>query len=260
MKNTNLSLEPKVKVNETFSTDDYNLFKRLEGNRVLNMVHVKRLEESIAKNGMLQIDIIVNENFQVIDGQNRLQAARNAKSIVYYKVCRGYGLKEAQILNENVKTWRKIDYLDSYCELGYGEYVKFKKFMNDFPYFNFSSCEKILQQISSYRQDTVGGERTTSKYFETGNLYIPNLKESYVIAGKMLDIKPYFEGYNNTTFVSAMLSIFRNKEYDHGEFIRKLQTRGSARLEFCQNMEQYKLLIEEIYNFRRQGSKINLRY
>lgn len=259
MKNENLHFGSRVKVNETFSTYDYSLFKRLEGNRALNMVHVKRLEESIAKNGMLEIDIIVNEKFQVIDGQNRLEAAKAAKAVVYYKVCPGYHLKEAQILNENVKAWRKVDYLDSYCERGYGEYLKFKKFMEDFPQFNFSTCERILQQITSTRTITIIGEKSRSKYFETGSLHIPDIKESYILAGRIMDIKPYFEGYNNTTFASTMLAIFKNKEYDHDEFIKKLQTRGNAKLEFCQNMEQYKLLIEEIYNHRR-SVKVNLRY
>lgn len=252
-------LKSQDRVNETFVTTDYSIFKRLNGNRTLNLVHVKRLEDSIQKNGMLQVDVIINEFGEVIDGQNRLEAAKNTESSVFFKVCEGYGLREAQILNENVKAWRKIDYLDSYCELGYEPYLKFKKFMSDFPELNFLSLESIFLLRSSTRYDKVGGVGVTSKYFETGKLSIVDLEKSYRFASQIMDIKPYFEGFNNSVFVRAMLAIFRNDNYEHDEFIKKLQNRTAPSLDLCHNIEQYKLLIEEIYNYKRSG-KVNLRY
>lgn len=247
------------KVNQTYSTRNYSMFKRLEGNRHTNPVHVKRLEESIHENGMLEVDIIVNEKGEVIDGQNRLEAAINCQALVYYKVCVGYGLREAQVFNKNVKKWLKVDHLESYCERGFPEYIKFKQFRLDFPNFNFLVCERILTLCSSQKQEVVSGNKTLSQYFETGNLIIQDLEKSYEVATQIMGLKDHFMGYNNGTFVSAMLSIFQNKDFNYKELVKKLQTNGGPRLTFCRNMELYKLGIENIYNFHR-SQKVNLRY
>ena len=66
------------------STYDLNVFKILEGNRNINLLHVERLVKSIEENGFLKMPIIVNKNYEVIDGQHRLEAAKKSKSMVYY--------------------------------------------------------------------------------------------------------------------------------------------------------------------------------
>lgn len=50
------------------STYDLNVFKILEGNRNINLLHVERLVKSIEENGFLKMPIIVNKNYEVIDG------------------------------------------------------------------------------------------------------------------------------------------------------------------------------------------------
>ena len=250
----------RITVNQTYQTADYSLFKKLKGNRPLSMVHVKRLEDSIKKYGMLEVDLIVNEHFEVIDGQNRLQAARNAKSPVNYKVVKGYGLREAKILNENMAKWNRAEHLESYCELGYPEYLKFREFMKEYKaYFSFLSCEKLLTLRVSGKSDKVNGRNVLSKYFEHGYLSIPDLAKSHKYAQQIIEIKPFYKGFNRTGFVQTMISLFQNNNFNHDEFIRKLGASGAPKLEDCGRVEQYKFLIEDIYNFRR-SDKVNLRY
>lgn len=254
------NISDKVRVNETFRTSNYSIFKRLQGNRPLNMIHVNRLTESIKKNGMLEVDIIVNRDWEVIDGQNRLEAAKNARVPVYFKIKPDYGLKEAQILNENVKVWRKVDYLDSYCELGFPEYIEFKRFMDAYKKdFNFSSCEALIRLKQSAKQEVVGGEKVIAKYFESGKLKIVDIQKSRKFANAIKEIKPYFDGYNNSTFVRTMIFMLNHENYNHYEFKAKLQLRGAPSLEYCKTMAQYKLLIEDIFNYKR-SNKVNLRY
>jgi hypothetical protein len=249
-----------VSVNQTYQTTDYDLFKKLNGNRPLSMVHVKRLEGSIRKYGMLQVDLIVNEHYEVIDGQNRLQAAKNAKSPVNYKIVRGYGLREAKILNENMSKWKKSEHLDSYCALGYTEYIKFREFMTEYKdHFSFLSCEKLLTVRTGAKQEYINGKRVKSKFFEHGYLTIPDLAKSHKYAQQIIQIKPFYKGYNRSIFVQTMISLFQNKNFSHDEFIRKLGAVGAPKLEDCGKVEQYKFIIEDIYNFRR-ADKVNLRY
>ena len=61
------------------STYDLSIFKILDGNRNINLGHVERLVKSIEENGFLKMPIIVNDNFDVIDGQHRLMAAKKNK-------------------------------------------------------------------------------------------------------------------------------------------------------------------------------------
>lgn len=250
----------RVSVNQTYQTTNYSLFKKLRGNRPISMIHVKRLEESIKKYGMLEVDLIVNEHFDVIDGQNRLQAAKNAGVPVYYKVVGGYGLREAKILNENMAKWKKSEHLESYCELGYPEYIKFREFMTEYKdHFSFLSCEKLLTMRFGWRNETINGKTVSSKYFEHGYLSIPDIALSHKYAQQIIEIKPFYKGYNRTGFVQTMISLFKNKDFSHDEFLRKLGSVGAPKLEDCGKIEQYKFLIEDIYNFRR-SDKVNLRY
>ena len=96
------------------------------------------------------------------------------------------------------------------------------------------------------------------KNFEEGRLIIPNLVQSYDNAEKVLMFKPYYDGFNRSVFVAALIGIFQNENYSHAEMISKLANQPTS-LTHCTNVTQYKLIIEEIYNFRRRD-KVNLRY
>ncbi len=69
-------------VNKVYQTSDLSIFKQIEGNRVPNLQHIKRLADSIRVYGMKCNPILVNERMEVIDGQHRLMAAKEAESFV----------------------------------------------------------------------------------------------------------------------------------------------------------------------------------
>ena len=116
---TTIDREPMLK-EQVLKTTDYNLFSFISGNRKINLAHAKRLERSF-KNRHLFSPIIVNEYHQIIDGQHRFTVCSKLKLPIYYIVVNGYGLDEVQILNTNSSNWKKIDYLNAYCDLKYPE-------------------------------------------------------------------------------------------------------------------------------------------
>jgi hypothetical protein len=71
-------------------------------------------------------------------------------------------------------------------------------------------------------------------------------------------VKPYYNGYNRSTFVQALLGMFRIDEFDFTQFIKKLSIQGGKLID-CTSVTQYRLLIEEIYNYKSRD-KVNLRY
>jgi hypothetical protein len=107
----NLKTEPMVKhSNQVHTTTDYFLFKPIEGNRNKNLIHLSRLKKSLSENYLFTV-IIVNEKYEIIDGQHRFECVKELKLPLHYIVCNGYGLNEVHVLNQNSKTWNAEDYL-----------------------------------------------------------------------------------------------------------------------------------------------------
>lgn len=240
-----------------YKTTDYEKFKILTGNRKTNDLHLQRLVNSFLKKYLIS-PIIVNEKWQIIDGQHRYLAAKEMGLPLYYIVLKNYGLEEVQILNTNSSNWKKEDYLKAYCDLKVPSYLSMRKFMSDFPDFGIQVSEQLLTNLSGGVNNVMDESKGRVKYFQEGKLKIPNILMSYENAEKIMMFKKYYDGYNRSTFVSAMIGIFKNENYNHAEMLNKLEHNPTS-LQDCTNVTQYKLLIEEIYNFRRR-EKVNLRF
>jgi hypothetical protein len=117
--------------NQVHTTTDYFLFKSIDGNRNKNLIHINRLKKSMSENYLFTI-IIVNEKYEIIDGQHRFDVIQELKLPLHYVICKGYGLSQVHILNQNSKTWNMDDYLEGYCSLGYADYIKYKAFKEDY--------------------------------------------------------------------------------------------------------------------------------
>lgn len=254
-------------VNQVFETRDYSKFGTLSGNRDLISVHVKKLKQSFLI-AYLMCPIIVNQYFKIIDGQNRFEAAKQLGLPIYYIIVQDYGLREVQLLNTNTKNWKKPDYLKSYCDLGKPEYLKFRNFTRRFSEFGINSCKILLTNKLTtgdskssdvlLKSDTNKTGSFAVREFENGDLKIPDYEKSVENAEKLLMFKKYYDGFNRQTFVIAMLGIFRKDEYSHSKMIHKLELNPTA-LKHCANVMQYKMLIEDIYNYKSRD-KNNFRF
>jgi hypothetical protein len=242
------------------STNNYAQFKFMGDNRDVNLLHVKRLVESF-KVKQLVCPIIVNGNYEIIDGQHRYEACKELGLPVYYFVVPEYGIEEVQILNSNQKNWTKIDYLHSYCKAGRRPYLEFRQFMKDFPELSFQACERILTGFSQGRKTgNIDKKKVQMRDFEQGKLMIPDLNKSYVIGRKIMDFKPYYEGFYKGIFATVILALLKSKNYNHKEMMHKLSN-CPIKLQDCLNVEAYKMLLEDIYNHKRlKVNKVSFRY
>lgn len=245
--------------NQVQTSSDYAKFKTLIGNRKPNELHIKRLISSF-KERYLFSPILVNEKMQIIDGQHRFLSAKELNLPINYLVVEGYGLEEVQILNTNSANWKKEDYLKAYCDLGIEPYLQMRQFMLDFPDFGVAIAEMILTDNVNGENKQLVVDKVTMRMmgFQNGELNIPDLSKAYETAEKVLMFKPYYDGYNRSTFVRTLITLFKNENYIHADMISKLANNPSA-LTHCANVTQYKFLLEDIFNFRRR-EKVNLRY
>jgi hypothetical protein len=245
--------------NQVQTTLDYLKFKTLIGNRKPNDLHLKRLTNSF-KQRYLFSPILVNEKMQIIDGQHRFLAAKELSLPINYLVVEGYGLEEVQILNTNSANWKKEDYLKAYCDLGMEPYLQMRQFMLDFPDFGVAIVEMILTDNinGANKAKNIDKVEVRMMGFQNGELVIPNLLKAYETAEKVMMFKPYYDGFNRSTFVRTLIMLFKNENYVHADMISKLAKNPSV-LTHCANVTQYKFLLEDIFNFRRR-EKVNLRY
>lgn len=113
-------------------TDEYDLFKTLEGNRRVLDLRARRIIRSIEKVGYVINPIIVNEKYEVIDGQGRLEALKRLNLPVYYIMIEGIGIEECRTLNINQTNWGVIDYIISYADMGNDAYIYLLDLINTY--------------------------------------------------------------------------------------------------------------------------------
>src|SRR5579872_7486370 len=108
-----------------FSTEDYNIFSTLTGNRDVYPRHVRRLVRVLEKNPTFTRSnpIRVNKNMEVIDGQHRLAAFksfadRNGEYHPVFYIVQDGSLEDAKSLNAGSKPWGPADYAKAYAASG----------------------------------------------------------------------------------------------------------------------------------------------
>lgn len=243
--------EPMVKhSNQVHTTNDYFLFKPLDGNRNINQLHVNRLKKSMAENYLFTI-LIVNENYEIIDGHHRFEVIKDLELPLNYIICSGYGLKEVHILNANARNWTAADYLDGYCKLGIKDYIIFKEFKEQYG-LGYVESMTLLGGLKS----RPGGKH--HDLFFNGLFKVKDYQEACDIAEKIEIIGQFYDGNKRTIFIHAFLKLLNHKNFEFIDFIQKLKAQPTALVD-CSNEQQYVMLIEEIYNYRRRD-KVSLRY
>jgi hypothetical protein len=256
----------KQAVNTVYKTNDLSIFKQIKGNRPPNPQHIKRLCSSIKEHGILQNPIIVNEDMIVIDGQHRLLAAKESNSSIYYIIVYGYKLDEVQILNLNQKNWTKKDFLEGYADMGVESYIKLRNFFNKNNDFNLRDCIAMCSNVKSASTADITQKYRVNKtntvkmaeVFEEGTWKGKDFNLAQQNADKIKLIKPLYNGFKRSSFIMTMLGMFQKEEFSFVDFLNKLSMQPNKLVD-CTSVEQYKVLIEDIYNYRRRD-KVNLRF
>ena len=236
-------------ISQVYKTNDYNVFSKLNGNRTINRAHYKRLKESISEESLI-VPIIVNEKYEIIDGQNRFEAWKELELPVPFIIIAGYGLAQVQRLNSNIRNWSMKDYADCYSALGNKHYKVYKEFKHEYELGDYESIALLQNQTS--------GSGKNFERFRNGKFKVKNYKLACSNAEKIVKLSKYYEGYKRRSFVFAVMQLINNKEFKLNTLLKKLKYQ-STKLVDCTNKEQYLFLLQDIYNFK-SSNKINLMY
>lgn len=252
-------------VGKVYFTNDLTRFKIMGGNRIPNLNHIRRIKSSMNENGVLMNPIIINQMYEVVDGQHRLAAAKESKKGIYYIIAKNYTLKEVHTLNLNQKNWTVKDYMHGYANIGVIPYIKLSKFYKINNDFTINDCIAMCSNNSGGRSANLSQKYRTDQnssnlkeVFEEGTWKGKDFNLAQEYADKIKQIKKHYEKYNKSIFVGTMLNLLSNINFDYDHFMHKLKIQP-GKLVDCTNRSQYKLLIEDIYNYKSR-EKVNLRY
>ena len=236
-------------VHKTF---DYGLFKRLEGNRPIDEARVKKIIDSIKKVGYVISPVIVNENFEIIDGQGRVEALKRLELPVDYIIDPGKGIDECIAMNINQTKWKMMDYINSYAEIGNTSYQNIQFLINKYKCFTLNVILYAVNKRVELTNETIknGKVLCTDDMKAEADVRLAWLKD-YIDPIKKV-------GGRAEYYMRAFLFCYDDQEVDNERLIQKI-TAYQASLEPVSNTLQALECIENAYNNRAKGKKVYIK-
>ena len=244
MVKTSNQLQQDKSVNTVLKTNDYTKFKTKQGNRELNKLHLKRLMSSVKELDLLHANpILVNEKYEIIDGQHRFTVCKELNKPVYHIVVKGLGLREIQVLNANSKNWKSEDYINGYCDLNLTEYIWLRNF-----------CKKYMfsAEIGAIVSLGIGNN---SEIIKSGQFIVKDKLKAETLAMYLNQYLSYYKGAYRRRFVESIVHLNKIKGFSHDKMLSKLKYQRSKLFD-CTTSKSYLALLEEIYNFKERGEKL----
>ena len=153
-------------------------------------------------------------------------------------VVEGLKLDDVQRLNANTRTWSMDDFLDSFCKLGWHEYLVYKEYKQKY---GFGHNEGLIL-LGGYPK----GKRVFEN-FKNGDFKVVNYSDAIKKSDQIMQVGKYFDGYKKKMFVYTMMRLLKNKDYNHDVFLSKL-SRQTGKMRHQVSVEDYVRVIEKIYN------------
>lgn len=239
--------EPRVDPRQVDVTTEYDVFRRMPGNRAVSENHVRNLMNAMRENDLFT-PILVNQNFEVVDGQHRLEARKRLGLPVPYYWTEGLALPEVQRLNSTQKGWVNDDYVEAYIELGNQNYITYKWFRSKYS----------LPHIPTVWLLTGGDHHRVSEKFKCGDFKVRDLEGAKEKASMLAELAPHFSHWKDAPFVKAFLICLNRTGFEFTVLLHRVK-QNPTMLKPCTTMDGYMLLIEEVYNYR-STKKIPLRF
>lgn len=207
-------------IENIYEESDYSVFHPLLGNRSIDEYRKAKIRKSVAKVGWILNPIVVNEKFEVIDGQARLEVLKEMGLPVQYVIACGTGVDECISMNISQSTWRTEDYVSSYAELGNQNYARLMLLTSHFEEFG-------MPEVTGVVRNTIIRSGGFSSFLKSGNLVLSD--EEYVIAWRVLETTRKFLPILSKvpgslrTKITAIAWAIRNTNVDVDRLYKKLE-------------------------------------
>lgn len=227
------------------STKDYDKFKHMAGNRRIDEKHVASLKRRMRDKGNLTKDfpIIINKNWEVIDGQHTLEAVRQLGWEVGYRMVEEANAETVRTINNGRRNWTWRDYALSWVDSGKKDYEQFMTLADFHPNMSFTA---LIAYATLNRISQTGGGGGIQRIFRDGDFKMVNYELSRELLDKYAMIVDS-AGINDRNFAIAVLRFLRRPGISHMRLIDKVAEYGD-RLSNIYYVNDYYAALEEIYN------------
>jgi hypothetical protein len=229
-----------------YATTDYSIFKDIKGNRPVNHSKVKNITDSIREINLLeQNPIIVNDKMEVIDGQHRLYAASELQTPIFYTIKEGANLRTVQLINKNLSSWTKYNFLSSFIANDYQEYAVLKDF---FVRHDIGLSIAIALITGSLKRPDMD---QSMQDFISGEFKVTHLKQGEEFITQAEKLSQYLEGdyWKSLNFLRALEIVYQEVNPD---LFRERVANSNIRLRRRPSVREYLRDFEEVYNYRQR--------
>lgn len=236
-----------------FKSKKYDRFSRLLGNRKLDERNVKKLEEDIRVNGYKESQpIIVDGEGNVVDGEHRKKSCENLElPIVFAIEITENSLKTTQGLNLNQTNWKLHDFINSYAQMGFEDYINFKRLIEEEGISESMCIWLIYRTRNATAQQSIKEGRLVCREAEIEEVKrkVDMLKDiQNVIPSNLKEEKEIRNSILSDKVGMALLKIANEKNYSHSRMIK--QVREKYRSIDKGNMKSAGRSLVEIYNLK----------
>ena len=238
-------------VNEVYKTNDLSIFKFTKFNR--NVVHTREMLEQ-AKQGFIS-PIIVNEYMVVIDGQHRLEHAKEAGVPIEYIIKPGLDENDIVRMNTTQRKWSMLNYIESYANKGFEDYVALLNLLNQ-KYANITETIVIARGRTNHTN-------SINEDVKNGNFKFVNFQET-------LNFLKYYQKFREETktpkrskVALALYALFRIEGFDGDRLIKKVLQKkfdDELRVKGFNLSDALRELIDKYNDKLSQDSKMFIEY
>lgn len=233
-------------------TKDYSMFKILDGNRGIKKSHIKKLSQSIQKSNHLNLHpIVVNREYEIIDGQHRLECARLLGLDIFYILSDNVEDEHLIDCNVNQKQFECENYIDFFAiKEKRAEYILLKDMLKSSGLKPKALMTLILGVVSP----------SILEFLKTGKFKFPSNEKPEEMLLNYLNFSSYvkdkritpFSMFSNHAFTRAFRWLYKTNEFNEEIFFRKLDIRWFD-LKPQRTSEDWYTLLISIYNFKNHN-------
>lgn len=244
-------------VGQVFKTKEYDMFKLLPLNRDITKQTLSPISDSIdyvskefaglCDHGYIPVPIIVNENYEIIDGQNRFTALKSRGHDIYYYVIPGLTIDHVNIF-QNGKPWKENDWLKLWKGKGKQDYYVYETFRNKYNVGHWTTIGLLYGE----RYDK-GMNRNT--LWQTGKFVVNHLDTATELMEMIEEVKPFLnvklindKGVVKRDFIYALKRVLEFSDFSFERFIKNIQLADAPSIQNLGDAEGFLEAILDVHN------------
>ena len=224
-------------------TTDYSIFKIKKGNRTVNTAHVQKIKDSLNKHTYLpSCPIICDKDMNVIDGQHRLQAAKELGIAVYYIIEEKPDADLLIDLNITQRKWSTTDYITYYAnEKNNVNYQRLAMAVKEIPF-------DVTTVLSMAFNKEIGGNFLNTKV-KTGLLEITekDIKTAHILYDNIMSLRDALRCTMTGRMVRAVVSLQQHPKFSWSTMLHKAK-QWSAKAYHCSTKQEWEDMLIMLYN------------